>query len=159
MLNISKKNLFPLIFLFGLGTISFPLIGQTYYAFAYYTEDQNLACGNAKIAVSKEVELKSPFAGEYQRQLQKDLYTQYPQNNISNRFAVLVYPRQSLIVYSFQTQPDRSWGNCISNGLGHIVANTMKEAEEIYRDRVAKSKATMIELFRWPIISNSLTND
>ncbi|SEG34498.1 hypothetical protein [Algoriphagus boritolerans] len=134
MLNISKKNLFPLIFLLGLETISFPSIGQTYYAFAYYTEDQNMACGNAKIALSKEVELKSPSPSEFQRQLQKDLYKQYPQDNISNRFAVLVHPRQSLIVYSFQIQPDRSWGNCISNGLGHIVANTMKEAEDIYRD-------------------------
>ncbi|MBA4300886.1 hypothetical protein SAMN03080617_00342 [Algoriphagus alkaliphilus] len=145
-----SKNIFLLFFLFcSLGFTS-SLFGQKYYALGYFSRNQNMVCGKYEIAVNKEIDLGSISVSEYQKQFQNELYTRYAEKNISERKAIVVSPKQVLIVYAYKTRPDKYWDNCVTDGISHIVANTIKEAEGIYNARKENPQvSSMNELFRW----------
>ncbi len=152
-----SKNIFLLFVLScSLGFTS-SLFGQKYYALGYFSRNQNSVCGKFEIVVNKEIELESTSVSEYQKQFQSELNSRYAGNNISERKAIVVSPKQVLIVYAYKTRPDKYWDNCVTDGISHIVANSLKEAEDEFNFRKANPHlSSMNEMFRWQGGSNEV---
>lgn len=152
-----SKNIFLLFVLTCSWGFTNPTFGQKYYALGYFSRNQNMVCGKYEIVVKKEIDLESTNASEYRKQFQNELKSRYTEKNISERNAILVSPKQVLIVYAYKTRPDKYWDNCVTEGISHIVANSIKEADIIFNSRKENSNISSInELFRWQGGSNDV---